>query len=152
MQVSDDIRDLLAIFVSYAVEFAVCGGHAVAFHGYPRFTMDVDLVVVPSEENADRVMEALRHFGFGEAGIPREVFTRTGTAVTLGAQPNEVDLLTSISSVPTAEIVGRAVCGTLAGIDVRFVARDDMMTAKREAGRPKDLADLDELERFTRED
>ena len=143
--ISRDTRDLLRLFRKHGVDFAVCGGHAVAFHGYPRVTMDVDLLVVPDPENAARVMRTLREFGFGNAGIPGSVFLKAGTAVTLGAQPNQVDLLTSMSRTPTREILSRAVAGRLAGVPVRFVARQDLLEAKRQAGRKKDLADIEGL-------
>lgn len=145
--VSRDVRDLLRLFRKHGVEFAVCGGHAVAFHGYTRLTMDVDILVAPSRANAARVMRSLRDFGFGAAGIPETAFCQTGTAVTLGAQPNQVDLLTSMSRTPTREVLSRAVAGRLAGVPVRFVALSDLVRAKRQAGRRKDLADIEGLRR-----
>jgi hypothetical protein len=147
LAVSHDIRDLLRLFRKHGVEFAVCGGHAVAFHGYPRVTMDVDLLVAPDPENAARVMRALRAFGFGNAGIPAAAFLKEGAAVTLGAQPNQVDILTSMSRTPTRAVLSRAEAGRLAGVPVRFVARKDLLEAKQQAGRKKDLADIEGLRR-----
>jgi hypothetical protein len=144
----EDIQSLLNLFERHQVEFAVCGGHAVAFHGYPRLTMDVDLLILPSEENAGRVLAALEAFGFGEAGIPRDALTREGSAITLGVQPNQVDLLTSMSSTPTVDVIRRAEWGEFSALRVRFVSREDLMEAKRQSNRPKDLADLAELEKF----
>jgi len=103
------------------------------------------ILVVPTEENAKRMMAALEQFGFGQAGIPPEAFTHSGTAITLGEQPNQVDLLTSMSSQSTAEVMKHTEWGELSGIRVRFVSRTDLIEAKRQAARPKDLADLDEL-------
>ena len=143
--ISRDIRDLIRLFRKHGVEFAVCGGHAVAFHGYPRLTMDVDLLLTPDPANAERVMRALREFGFGQAGVPEAVFCRRGTAVTLGVQPNQVDLLTSMSRTSTHEIVSRSVMGRLAGVPVRFVSLEDLLAAKQQAGRQKDLADIEGL-------
>ena len=144
-KISRDIRDLLRLFRKHGVAFAVCGGHAVAFHGYPRVTMDVDLLVVPGPENATRIMRALREFGFGKAGIPETAFLKKGAAVTLGVQPNQVDLLTSMSRTPARDILSRTVAGRLAGVPVRFVGLKDLLAAKREAGRKKDLADIEGL-------
>jgi hypothetical protein len=145
LAISRDIRDLLRLFRKHGVNFAVCGGHAVAFHGYPRVTMDIDLLVVPGPENASRIMHALRDFGFGKAGIPETAFLKKGTAVTLGVQPNQVDLLTSMSRTPAHDILSRAVVGRLAGVPVRFVGLKDLLAAKKEAGRSKDLADIEGL-------
>jgi predicted nucleotidyltransferase len=144
--ISRDIRDLLRLFRKHDVNFAVCGGHVVAFHGYPRVTMDVDLLVVPTPENAGRIMQALREFGFGKAGIPEAAFHKKGTAVTLGVQPNQVDILTSMSRTPAHDILSRAVVGRLAGVPVRFVGLNDLLAAKKEAGRRKDLADIEGLQ------
>jgi predicted nucleotidyltransferase len=146
-QLTNDIRALLEIMIKHGVEFAICGGHAVAYHGYPRMTMDVDILILPSDENAERIMAVLEEFGFGKAGVPRQAFTREGTAITLGEQPNQADLLTSMSSTPTEEVLKHAVWGKLGGLEVRFVSRSDLIEAKRQARRPKDLADLDELKR-----
>ncbi len=142
---SPDVRALILLLIKHNVEFAVCGGHAVAYYGYPRMTMDVDLLIEPNERNADRVMSALDEFGFSNADIPRSAFTREGSAITLGVRPNQVDLLTSISDESTANVMNRTIAGKLAGIRIPFISRADLIEAKRQAGRPKDLADLDEL-------
>jgi len=149
--ISTDIKALIHLFIKHKVKFAVCGGHAVAHHGYPRMTMDVDLLIEPSEENANRIIAALDQFGFGNAGIPIEAFTREKTAITLGQQPNQVDLLTSMSNVSASEIIRNSVQGKLGGIKIKFVSRADLLEAKRQAGRPKDLADLDELEKIAQQ-
>lgn len=146
-EIPTDIKTLINLFIEHKVRFAVCGGHAVAHHGYPRMTMDIDLLIDPTKENAKRVMAALDQFGFGNAGIPEEAFTKEKTAITLGQQPNQIDLLTSMSSISTSEIIKNSVSGKLAEIKLKFVSRGDLMEAKRQAGRPKDLADLDELEK-----
>jgi len=148
-KISQDIKVLIELFLKHDVSFAVCGGHAVAHHGYPRLTMDVDLLIEPTKENAKRVMAALDQFGFGNAGIPEEAFTKENTAITLGQQPNQIDLLTSMSNASTSEIIKKSVPGKLAEIKLKFVNKADLIEAKRQAGRPKDLADLDELEKLT---
>lgn len=143
--ISGDLADFLRLLNHHGVEFALCGGHAVAYHGYSRLTLDVDLLILPSEDNARRLDRALRDFGFGDAGIPVAAFTKEGTAVSLGVQPNQIDLLTSMSSQPTAEVIRNSVSAVFGGIPIRVTAKPDLIRAKREAGRPKDLADLHEL-------
>ena len=144
--ISRDMRDFLLLLNKHQVEYAICGGHAVAYHGYSRLTMDVDILILPAEENARRLGLALTDFGFGNAGIPVAAFTKEGTAVSLGVQPNQIDLLTSMSSQPTTEVIRNSEPATLAGIPVRITAKPDLIRAKRESGRPKDLADLGELQ------
>jgi len=151
-RIPDDIVELVRLLKEYGVEFAICGGHAVAFHGYPRLTVDVDVLVLPSPENAARVLAALDEFGFGDCCIPREALEREGSAVTLGVQPNQVDLLTSMSTQPTREVVRNAVDGELGGTSVRYVSLGDLLRAKGESDRPKDQADLDELIRMRKDE
>lgn len=147
---SDDMRELVLLFKKYEVEFAVCGGFAVAHYGFLRMTMDIDLLVVPGPENAARIMAALEEFGFGQAGIASGDFMESGAAVTLGEQPNQIDLLTSMSSVPSREILGRAHVARMGGVDVNVVSCADLIDAKQEAGRPKDRIDLGELRRLNK--
>ena len=144
--ISRDMQDFLRLLNQHQVKYAICGGHAVAYHGYSRLTMDVDILILPSEENAQRLGQALADFGFGNAGIPISAFTKEGTAVSLGVQPNQIDLLTSMSSQPTAEVIHNSEPATLAGIPVYVTAKADLIRAKRESGRPKDLTDLGELQ------
>ena len=147
VEISRDMADLLRLFAARGVEFLVCGGHAVAFHGYVRMTMDLDILILPGKPNAARIMAALQDFGFGQAGITAAAFETEGTAISLGAQPNQIDLLTSISSRSAETVFRNAVWGEIGGQEVRFVSLHDLVRAKREAARPKDRVDIDELER-----
>ena len=147
MYFSDDLRELVLLFKKHDVDFAVCGGFAVAHYGFVRMTMDFDLLVDPSPDNAKRIMSALKEFGFGEVGVSAEDFQKPGTAVTLGEQPNQIDLLTSMSSVPAGEILDRAVTTRIGEVEVKVVSYKDLIVAKQEADRPKDRIDLDELKR-----
>jgi predicted nucleotidyltransferase len=148
---SDDMRELIRCFRNQGVDYAVCGGFAVAHYGFVRMTMDLDLLISPEPDNANRIMSALREFGFGEAGISMEDFLEPGAAVTLGEQPNQIDLLTSMNSTPAAEIIHRAIDARLGDLPVKMVAYRDLIQAKQEAGRPKDLIDLEELKRQNQE-
>lgn len=151
MYFSDDMRELVLLFKKHKVDFAVCGGFAVAHYGFVRMTMDFDLLVNPSSDNAKRIMSALEEFGFGQVGVSAEDFQEPGTAVTLGEQPNQIDLLTSMSSVPAGKILDRAVITFIEEVEVKVVSYEDLIDAKREAGRPKDRIDLDELKRQNRD-
>jgi hypothetical protein len=143
--ISPDMRELLQLLLQHNVQFALCGGFAVSYHGFIRTTMDLDLLIHPSPENAVRMMRALVAFGFGAAGIPEEAFTKRGTAVTLGVQPNQIDLLTSISSEPEGEVFADLGFADLWGMRIPVVSRRALLRAKQEAGRPKDRIDFEEL-------
>lgn len=145
---TDDFRDFINLLINHEVKFLICGGHAVGFHGYPRLTMDFDLLCEPSELNAQKIMNVLDEFGFGNAGITKTAFLQDGTAVTLGVQPNQIDLLTSVSKVATHDIFKNAVNGKLEEFDVLYISKDDLITCKKAAGRAKDLADVEELEKI----
>ena len=145
---SQDMRDLVRLFNQHGVSYAVCGDFAVAHYGFVRMTLDFDLLIDPAPDNAGRVMAALVEFGFGGAGITPETLTLPAAAITLGVQPNQIDLLTRMSSSNTADIIGRAVAAEIDGVPVRMVSMDDLIVAKREAGRPKDLVDASELDQL----
>lgn len=141
------MRELLVILNRREVSFLICGGHALAFHGYPRLTMDLDIFILPSKDNARKVMNALNDFGFGNAGIPSSAFETPGTAVTLGVQPNQIDLLTPPGDVTDEKVFDRGVPGDLNGATVKFISKPDLIMVKKLAGRKKDLADIEELEK-----
>ena len=143
---SDDMRELVALFQKHGVRFAVCGCFAVAHYGFIRATMDFDMLVVPNEENARKIMAALEEFGFGQCGIHEEAFLAEGTAVTLGAQPNQVDLLTSMGTRRTTEeTVSDAEDVLIEDVPMRVVSLADLLDAKVRSGRAKDRIDLEEL-------
>mgnify|MGYP001612014518 CR=1 FL=1 len=145
---SPDMRDFLALLVRHEVRFAVCGGFAVSFHGFIRATMDLDVLVYPSAGNARRLMHALDAFGFGRAGIEERAFLAPGTAVTLGAQPNQIDILTSMSSADADSIFADIIEADLWGLHIPVVSRRALLNAKRESARPKDRIDYEELLRI----
>jgi len=145
---SDDMRELVGLFEKHDVSYAVCGGFAVAHYGFVRSTMDFDLLVLPDSRNTRAIMAALGEFGFGGAGIEEKAFLSRGTAVTLGAQPNQIDLLTSMSSRPTAEIIANARVVQIHGLSMKVVSYEDLLFAKRESSRAKDRIDAEELARI----
>ena len=140
------MKDLLEIFERRGVEYAVVGGFAVGFYGYPRSTPAIDIYLVPSEGNADRVMDALDEFGFSEADIPRALFERCGSAIHLGVEPNRIDLLTKLEGVETEQIRRGVSQVELDGCLVQIISLEILLEAKRKSSRAKDLADVEELE------
>lgn len=145
LDISADLKDLVRLLLKHGVRFALCGGHAVAFYGFVRTTMDLDILVLPDNANATRLMQALAEFGFGRAGIPKSAFLREGTVVTLGVQPHQVDLLTSISKAPTAAVLNASQEVEIWGMRLAIVSLRDLMRAKKATGRAKDKIDYAEL-------
>lgn len=148
MKLQRDLREFVELLNSHGVEYLVVGGHAVAFHGYPRFTGDIDFLVRSSEQNAAKIGEVLEVFGFPGAERLRDALTTKGKIVQLGYPPNRIDLLTSASGLDFDEAWQQAVRGELDGLPVHFLDRESLMRNKRAAGRAKDLADLEELEKL----
>jgi hypothetical protein len=141
-----DLRECVACLVSRHVDFLVVGGHAVAFHGYPRLTEDVDLFVRPTLENGRRIVEALTAFGFGSLGLTADAFTAPDRVIQLGRAPNRIDLLTGIPGVSFDEAWSGRVETDLDGLRVCMIGRAALLRNKRATGRPQDLADVDRLE------
>lgn len=149
-RLNSDLKELLALFSSNHVEYLVVGGHAVAFHGYPRFTDDLDCYVRPSTENGTRIVEALRQFGFESLGIEAKDFEATDRMIQLGRAPNRVDLLTRLYAVAFDDAWSSRVAGTIDGVPVWFIDRDSLLRNKRATSRPQDIADADFIERLRR--
>lgn len=143
-----DLRELLTLFGSNNVEYIVVGGHAVAFHGHPRFTEDLDCYVRPSEENGARIVHALRAFGFASLGLTAADFAADDRMIQLGRAPNRVDLLTRLYAVTFDDAWSTKVGGTMDGVPVWFLDRESLIRNKRATGRPQDLVDADILERL----
>lgn len=143
--ISPDMHEFLKLLLKHNVRFALCGGFAVTYYGFIRTTMDIDILVYPSAANAISLMQALTEFGFGNAGINPSVFEQPGAVVTLGAQPNQIDLLTSMSSEPVDAIFATCKTADIWGMQIPVVSRESLMRAKQESARPKDLIDLNEL-------
>ena len=127
------------------------GAFAVAFHGFPRYTADLDLLVRPTAENADRVLRALSEFGFGKLGIQAADLRTPGMVVQLGVQPNRIDLLTALSGVSFEEAGATGCEAELDGIATRFIGRSALLRSKEQTGRAKDLGDAEELRKRTTE-
>ena len=145
METPSDFKDLLALFNKHRVEYLIAGAYALAFHGAPRFTGDIDLFVRANADNAARILQALEEFGFGSVGISAEDLTTPEIVIQLGVAPARVDLLTSLTGVSEQEAFGGKAPGTYGELPVHFLGREQFITNKRALGRRKDLADLEAL-------
>ncbi len=126
----------------------IVGALAVSWHGFPRYSADVDFLIRPSSANAERVLEAVRNFGMGGLGLSAADFSVPGNVVQLGVEPNRIDLMTSITGVSFEDAWESRVSGTLEGIPVQFIGRRALLRNKEATGRPKDRIDAEELRRL----
>jgi hypothetical protein len=145
MEAQPDYRELLALLNKHAVEFIIVDGYALAFHGAPRFTGDIDIFVRPHPRNAARILEALNEFGFGSADLAEEDFSTPRKVVQLGAPPVRVDLVTSLTGVSWEEAAAAKRAGVYGDVPVFFIGRKEFIANKRAMGRKKDLADIEAL-------
>jgi len=145
MEVQKDFRDLLELLNAHKVQYMIVGAYALAFHGAPRYTGDIDIFVKPDRANAQRIMAALNDFGFGSAELSAPDFEAEGRIVQLGFPPVRVDIVTSITGVSWEEAVSGRVEGMYGDVRVHYIGRRQFIENKRALGRKKDLADLEAI-------
>lgn len=145
MEVERDFSELLELFNVHEVAYLIVGAHALAFHGAPRYTGDLDILVQPDKENARRVLAALSHFGFASSELTEQDFTVPGRVVQLGVPPLRVDITTSITGVTWDQAHAGKLAGTYGNVPVHYLGRAQFIANKKALGRRKDMADLEAL-------
>lgn len=139
-----DFKEFAELLNACGVEYLVVGGYALAAHGHPRYTGDIDFWVEPSPTNIDRLLGALQQFGFGSLGLVVADFS-PDTVVQLGRPPRRIDLLTGLDGVEFGACWARRDALLLEGLQLNLIGLEDFKVNKRAAGRMKDLADLEAL-------
>lgn len=145
MDTNTDFEELLACFHAHHVEFVIVGGYAVAFHGAPRYTQDIDLCYQRGEANARAILAALADFGFGSLDITVQDLLTPGMVIQLGQPPNRVDLINDLSGIDAVDVWSSRVAGAYGKIPVFFIGKEALQRNKAATGRHKDLGDLDRL-------
>jgi hypothetical protein len=145
MPVQRDFKELLESLNNHNVKYVIVGGYALAFHGAPRFTGDLDIFVEPDKSNARRVLEALSDFGFASADLTEDDFSVPDRVVQLGVPPVRVDILTSITKVSWAKAWKGRIKGKYGDVATCYIGLAEFTINKRALGRKKDLADLESL-------
>ena len=142
---NSDFKDLLKSFLNFQVKFLVVGGVAVIRYTEPRYTKDLDLLIENSIDNSKRIVEALKEFGAPLASIQAEDFTTSDGFYQLGVAPNRIDIINQIPGVVFSEAYERREIVKIAGMEISFISRQDLISAKLAAGRPQDLVDAGAL-------
>ncbi len=145
MRLQRDLKEFIELLNSESVEYAIVGGWALGFHGRPRYTQDMDILVRSTTDNAGRIENAIKRFGFGSLGLAAADFLVPGQVIQLGQPPNRIDLLTSLTGVTAQEIWESIEAGELDGVPVSFLSRKVLIKNKKATGRPRDRADVEEL-------
>lgn len=144
-KLQSDLKEFIELLNSHEVEYLIVGGHAVAFHGHPRFTGDIDFFVRATPANIQRVLAALKAFGFGELGISVDDLLSPGRVVQLGHPPNRIDLMNAVSGLEFGEAWQRRIKTIMDDQQVNLIGWEDLLTNKRASGRQKDAADVEKL-------
>ena len=145
MELDKDFNEFVELFLEHNVRFLIVGGYALAAHGLPRATGDLDAWVWVNPENAQNIMRALNAFGFQNLSLTESDFSKEDSIIQLGYPPFRIDILTSIDGVAFDQAWEKKVVVELNGMNVPFIGRDDLITNKKAAGRPQDIADVSRL-------
>jgi hypothetical protein len=143
---NEDYKDMLQALSDEKARFLLVGAYALAAHGYPRATMDIDIWIMPSPKNADAVLRALRRFGAPLHNLTKEDLQKHGTIFQIGVAPRRIDIITATSGLHFEDAYGRSLSVNIDGIEVHILAIEDLIRNKRATGRTKDLADAEALE------
>jgi len=145
MPLSRDSREFIECLNSNEVDYLVVGALAVSWHGFPRYSADIDFLIRPSQLNAERVLRAIAQFGFGSLDISPADLTVPGRVVQLGYEPNRIDILTAVTGVTFDDAWDDRSPGHLDGLPVNFIGRTSLLRNKDATGRAKDRIDAMEL-------
>ena len=140
-----DFREFLKSLNTHQVEYLLIGGYAVAYHGYPRATADMDIWIAMHPQNAEKIMAALKGFGFDLPGLSAELFLKAGQIIRMGEPPVRIEIATTISGVDFSECYVARTVVQLDDIDVNLISLSHLKANKKAAGRHKDLDDLENL-------
>jgi hypothetical protein len=143
---NEDYKDMLQALADEKVRFLLVGAYAMAAHGYPRATMDIDIWIMPSSENADAVLRALRRFGAPLQNLTPQDFQKEDTVFQIGVAPRRIDILTTASGLQFEEAYSKSIGLDIEGIEVHIPSLDDLIRNKRASGRTRDMADAEALE------
>lgn len=146
MVLNKDFKEFIELLNANDVKYLIVGGYAVGFHGYPRYTKDLDVWILVSYENAENVYNVLHQFGFGSVGLRKEDFLQPDEFVQLGYPPNRIDIVTSCDGVEFETCYESRKQLIVDGLVINFIDLENLKKNKKASARPQDLADIDNLE------
>ena len=146
MNLEDDLREFVELLNALNVHYVVVGGFAVAHHGHPRYTGDLDLFIERTRENAARLVHVMESFGFADLNLSADDFLQEDLVIQLGVPPNRIDLLTFLSGVDFEETWATREQADIGGVSVPIISKELLKRNKTATGRSQDLADLEHLD------
>jgi hypothetical protein len=146
MVLNQDFKEFVQSLNEHNVRYLIIGGYAVAFHGHPRYTKDLDVWIELAPQNAANILKALTDFGFGSLELTEHDFLEPDQIIQLGYPPNRIDILTTLAGVDFEDCYASKVITTIDDIPMNFIDLENLKKNKMAAGRLQDLADLENLE------
>lgn len=146
MVLNKDFREFIQLLNDHRVHYLIVGGYAVAFHGHPRYTKDIDIWIWLDQGNADKILRVLEAFGFSSLDLTADDFMEPNQIIQLGHPPNRIDLLTSLNGIEFQECYATRINVTVEGTVIHFIDLENLKKNKRATARYQDLADLEKLE------
>lgn len=140
-----DFKEFFQLLNSHKVHYLVIGGYAVAYHGYPRATGDIDIWIATNTDNAKKIVQAIKEFGFADPDISEEIFLKEDQVIRMGVPPLRIELLTTISGVDFKSCYANRIDETLDDVTISFIGLEDLKQNKKASGRHIDLNDLERL-------
>ncbi len=141
-----NFKEFIELLNSNNVRYMIVGGYALAIHGQPRYTEDIDVWILIDDENARKVIQTLNDFGFSELGLNEEDFLTAGNVIQLGYPPNRIDILTQATGVDFQECYSHRLQIEIDGVMIDIIDIENFKKNKRATGRLQDLADMEKLE------
>mgnify|MGYP000075065180 FL=1 len=145
MEVQKDFKEFLALLNANEVDFMIVGGYALAYHGAPRYTGDIDVFVKPDRKNAQQIIKVLKEFGFSSLELSIDDFQNEDNVVQLGLTPVRIDIITSISGVSWDQADATKEPGFYGNVPVNYIGKKQYIANKKAIGRAKDIADIEAL-------
>ena len=146
MILNPDFKEFFQLLDKNKVKYMIIGGYAVAYHGYPRFTKDIDIWIMVSPENAKKMIRVLRDFGFEPLGLQANDFLESETIIQLGYAPNRIDLIMGVPGVDFEQCYAERIKEEIEGVCLSFIGLENLKKVKRASGRLQDLVDIENLE------
>ena len=141
-----DFKKFLQLLNSKKIEYLVVGGYAVGYHGYPRATGNMDIWIAMNEQNAIKMVAAMKEFGFDPPELQKELFLKDKKVIRMGVPPMRLEILTSIDGVHFETCFNNRVIADFGDFKVNFISKDDLLINKRASGKAQDLVDFDKLQ------
>lgn len=145
LKIETDFIDFVKLCNKYEVEYLVIGGYAVSIHGYPRSTKDFDVCIKISEENAAKMIQVIKDFGFASLKLTKEDFLKRDFITQLGHEPVRIDILNDLDGVPFDQAWMNKRVIDFEGSKINFIGYAELLKVKEKAGRPQDIADISKL-------